>query len=382
LLDFSFTEEQEALRQVVREFAQRELLPRYGDWDRKGEFPLEQWRKMGELGLTGLSISADYGGLGAGYVSAGIAAEEVGRGDFNCAYAVLLNGLIGEVLQSHGSETLLQEFLVPLAKGEKLMGLALTEPDAGSDAASLKTFAVRDGDDYILNGEKSGVSLTSVADAMVVFAKTDRTQRARGITAFVVPMDLPGVTRTVLEDMGNRPIGRGSIFLDNVRIPAAYRLGEEGQGFYKVMNGFEFSRALIALQCLGAAQQSLDETIRHVKERQAFGKPLSANQGVSFPLAEHHAYIDLVRWHAYRTLWLREQNLPHNAEAAICKWLGPKVSREAIHTCLLLNGHYGYTKELPIEQRLRDVIGLEIGDGTAQIQKLVISRSLMGRDAG
>jgi len=381
LLNFSFSEEQEALRQVVREFALRELLPRYGEWDRKGEFPREQWAKMGELGLTGISISPEYGGAGAGYVSAGIAAEEVARGDFNCAYAVLMNGLVGEILQQHGSEFLRREFLVPLARGEKVIGLALTEPDAGSDAASIKTVAVRDGDEYVLSGEKSGVSLVGVADAMVVFAKTDPTQRARGITAFIVPMDLPGVSRSTFSDMGNRPISRGSIFLDNVRIPAEYRLGEEGQGFYKVMNGFEFSRALIALQCLGAAQQSLEETIRYVKERRAFGRPLSANQGVSFPLAEHHAYIELVRWHSYRTLWLREQNLPHNAEAAICKWLGPKVAREAIHCCLLLNGHYGYTQELPLEQRLRDVIGLEIGDGTAQIQKVVISRTIIGPEA-
>lgn len=380
MLDFSFSEEHETLRQVVREFALEELLPRYAEWDRTGKFPRELWRRMGELGLTGIAVPTEYGGAGAGYVAAGIAAEEAGRGDFSCAYAVMLNGLIGEVLNRHGSDEVKREFLAPMARGEKIMALAITEPDAGSDAAGIKTTAVREGDEYILNGEKSGISLAGAADAMVLFAKTDPTQRSRGVTAFVVPLDLPGVSRTTYNDMGNRGVGRGSIFLDQVRIPVRYRLGEEGQGFYKVMNGFDFSRALIALQCLGAAEQSLEETIRHVKEREAFGKPLNSFQGVSFLIAEHHAYIELVRWYAYRTLWLREQNLPHTKEAAICKWLGPKVAREAIHDCLLLHGHYGYTQELPLEQRLRDVIGLEIGDGTAQIQKLVISRALMGRE--
>lgn len=180
--------------------------------------------------------------------------------------------------------------------------------------------------------------------------------------------------------MGNIPIGRGSIVFDNVKIPLQYRVGDEDKGFYQVMNGFDLSRILIGLQCLGAAAQSLDETMEYVKNRYAFGQPIAKFEGVSFPIAAHYSQIELVRWQCYRGLWLRDKGKSHTMIASMCKWLGPKVAREAIHECILLNGHYGYTKDLPLEQRLRDVIGLEIGDGTAQIQKIVIARELLGRE--
>ena len=380
MLDFSFSTEQETMRRLFRDFAESVLLPRYREWDAKEEFPWEQWNRMAEIGLTGMTISEQYGGAGMGYVEAGIAAEEVGRGDFNCAYAVILNGLVGEILERHGGDRVKKEFLLPMAKGEKLIALALTEPGTGSDAAAIKTTAVREGDHYIIAGEKSGISLATVAHAAVVFAKTDPEQRSRGVTAFLVPLDAPGVARSAYQDMGNRPIGRGSLFFDRVEIPLEYRVGDEGQGFYGAMNGFDFSRVLIALQCIGAAEKTLEETVEYVRQRQAFGKPLAAFEGVSFPIAEHHAKLEMARWYGYRALWLRDQNMPHTTEAAACKWLGPKLAAEAIHDCLLLHGHYGYTRDLPIEQRLRDVIGLEIGDGTAHTQKIVIGREVIGRE--
>jgi cyclohexanecarboxyl-CoA dehydrogenase len=232
----------------------------------------------------------------------------------------------------------------------------------------------------VISGEKSGTSLLMVADAVVLFAKTDPQAGARGVTAFLVPLTASGITRTPFADMGSRAVQRGSLFLDGVRVPAEYRLGAEGTGFYAVMNGFDFSRFIIGLMCLGAAQQSLEETMAYVTQRHAFGQPLARFEGVSFPIAEHATLLEAARWLCYRGLWLRDHGLPHTKEAAMAKWWAPKVAVDCIHDCLLLHGQYGYTRDLPLEQRLRDVIGLEIGDGTAQVMKIVIARELMGRE--
>lgn len=379
-MDFAFTEEQALLQRVVREFARQELLPHYREWDQSGTFPRHLWRRMGELGLTGARAPRAYDGQELSAVATGIAAEEVARGDFNLSYGVLIPALCGEVLTHHGGERVKREWLAPMARGETVIGLALTEPGAGSDAKMIATRAVREGDEYVITGEKSGTSLLMVADAVVLFAKTDPHAGARGVTAFLVPLDAPGVTRTPFEDMGSRAVQRGSLFLDGVRVPAEYRLGAEGTGFYAVMNGFDFSRFIIGLMCLGAAQQSLEETMAYVTQRHAFGQPLARFEGVSFPIAEHATLLEAARWLCYRGLWLRDRGLPHTKEAAMAKWWAPKVAVDCIHDCLLLHGQYGYTRELPLEQRLRDVIGLEIGDGTAQVMKIVIARELMGRE--
>ena len=214
----------------------------------------------------------------------------------------------------------------------------------------------------------------------VVFAKTSPDLGSRGISAFIVPTDLDGVECKGYGDMGNKLIGRGSVYLNDVEVPKENLIGLENKGFAQVMNGFDLSRLLIGLQCVGAAFQSLDETIEHVKTRHSFGKPLATYQGVSFPIVEHYTNLELIKWQAYRGLWLRDQGLKHSKEASSVKWLGPKMSQEAIHECMLLNGHYAYTNEMPLEQRLRDVIGLEIGDGTAQANKFVIAREIIGKD--
>lgn len=380
-MELGFSDEQEQLRRTVRDFAQRELLPRYAHWDRSGAFPLDLWRRMGELGLTGTRVPAAYDGQEMSAVSTGIVAEEVARGDFNLAYGVLMPALCGEVLREHATEQVKREWLAPMARGEAVLGLALTEPGSGSDAKEMRSTARRDGDEWVLNGEKTGVSLMMAADALVLFAKTDPQAGARGVSAFLVPAALPGVTRTPLLDMGSRGIQRGSIFMDGVRIPADYLLGEQNKGFYQVMQGFDFSRSIIGLMCLGAAEITLDETMAYVKERQAFGRPLAQFEGVSFPIAEHATLIEAAKWLCYRGLWLKDAGLPHTKEAAMAKYLAPKAAVDAIHECLLLHGHYGYTQELPIEQRLRDVIGLEIGDGTAQVSKIIVARELMGRES-
>ncbi|WP_199677364.1 acyl-CoA dehydrogenase family protein [Lysinibacillus yapensis] len=380
MLNFEFTEEQQEFRKILSDFSKEELLPNYTKWDREGLTPKHLWKKLGELGVNGLRIPEEYGGSGADCITTGIAAEEIGRGDFNLTYAVMLNALIGEILSKHASDEIKQLWLPQIASGNKIVGIAITEPSAGTDAGGIQSTARLDGDVYVLNGEKSGISVATCGDAFIIFAKTSPDLGNRGISAFLVPADLDGLEVKGYEDMGNIPVGRGSIYMHDVKVPVSNRIGLENNGFYQVMNGFDLSRLLIGLQCIGAAMQSLDETIEHVKIRESFGKPLAKYQAVSFPIVTHYTQLELVKWQAYRGLWLRDQGLKHSRESSSVKWLGPKYSADAIHECLLLNGHYAYTKEMPLEQRLRDVIGLEIGDGTAQANQMVIAKDLIGKE--
>jgi cyclohexanecarboxyl-CoA dehydrogenase len=380
-MDLAFSPEQDELVRTLRQFARRELAPHSAQWDRTGEFPWEAWRRMGELGLLGLRIPAAYGGQEADFLTFGIAMEEIGRGDFSCTYGIQLAGLAGEILGRSGSDAIKTRWLPPTASGEAVVALALTEPGAGSDAANLACRAERDGDGYVITGEKSGISLGMAAQAAIVFARTDPVGRARGVTAFLVPLDRPGVSRSPLRDMGTRAIGRAVLAFDQVRLPASHRLGEEGTGFYQVMQGFDYNRIGIALACLGVAQQSVEETMVYVKERRAFGRALARFEGVSFAIAEAATHLEACRWLCYRALWLADQGRPHTKESAMTKWWGPRLAVDTIHQCLLLHGHYGYTDELPFEQRMRDVIGLEIGDGAAEVMKMVVARELMGRES-
>jgi cyclohexanecarboxyl-CoA dehydrogenase len=380
-MDLAFSPEQDELVRTLRHFARRELAPRSAHWDRTGEFPWEAWRRMGELGLLGLRVPEAYGGQAADFLTFGIAMEEIGRGDFSCTYGIQLAGLAGEILGRSGTEEVKTRWLPPTASGLAVVALALTEPGAGSDAANLACRAERDGDGYVITGEKSGISLGMAAQAAIVFARTDPGGRARGVTAFVVPLDLPGVSRSPLRDMGTRAIGRAVLAFDHVRLPVSHRLGEEGTGFYQVMQGFDYNRIGIALACLGVAQQSVEETMGYVKERKAFGRALARFEGVSFAIAEAATHLEACRWLCYRALWLADQGRPHTKESAMTKWWGPRLAVDTIHQCLLLHGHYGYTDELPFEQRMRDVIGLEIGDGASEVMKMVVARELMGRES-
>jgi cyclohexanecarboxyl-CoA dehydrogenase len=380
-MDLAFSPEQDELVRTLRQFARRELAPRSAEWDRTGEFPWEAWRRMGELGLLGLRVPAAYGGQDADFVTFGLAMEEIGRGDFSCTYAIQLAGLAGQILGRSGSEEIKTRWLPPTASGEAVVALALTEPGAGSDAANLACRAERDGEGYVITGEKSGISLGMAAHAAIVFARTDPAGRARGVTAFLVPLERPGVSRSPLRDMGTRAIGRAVLAFDHVRVPASHRLGEEGTGFYQVMQGFDYNRIGIALACLGVAQQSVEDTMVYVKERKAFGHPLARFEGVSFAIAEAATHLEACRWLCYRALWLADQGRPHTKESAMTKWWGPRLAVDTIHQCLLLHGHYGYTDELPFAQRMRDVIGLEIGDGAAEVMKMVVARELMGRES-
>jgi cyclohexanecarboxyl-CoA dehydrogenase len=230
----------------------------------------------------------------------------------------------------------------------------------------------------VLNGVKS-LSFCLEATGVVVFARTsDTEERGKDISTFLVPLHLPGVSREPYPDMGSKAVQRGAAHLNGVRIPAKYMIGEEGRGFSQVMHGFDFSRALIGLQCVGVAQVTVDETWEYVTKRLAFDQ-LSSNQGVACPLAESETLLSAARLLCYQTLSLKDVGLPHTTQAAMCKWWAPKVAFEVMQQCLLLHGQFGYRTELPIEQRLRDVLGLQIGDGTAQIMKLIIARQRVGR---
>ena len=380
-MDFALTQEQLALQDTARRFALERLKPGYQQREQTGILDRTLVREMGRLGLLGPGLPEAFGGLSLDSVTVGLLIEQVAWGDINLGYLPLLTMLNGEILRRHARPEVAQEWLPAMCRGDKLCALALTEPQTGSDAARIQVKARREGNRYLLSGEKTSISMTMAADVAVVFARSGDADGAHGISAFLVPLDTPGISRTRLNDMGSVVVGRGSIFFDGAAVPEAYRLGEEGKGFVQVMQGFDFSRALIGLQCLAPAEASLEETWSYVKERTAFKQPLVKYEGVSFPLAEAETQVQAARLLCLRALWLKDRGEPHTAEAAMCKWWAPLVAYEAIQQCLLLHGQGGYSKDLPHQQRLRDVLGLQIGDGTAQIMKLIIAREKAGRMA-
>lgn len=380
-MDFSLTQEQQAMVDTARRFAQQRLKPGYRAGESAGRIEREVTEEMGALGFLGAELPQAQGGLGADGVTSGLLLEAIAAGDFNVAYINLLVSLCGQIIAAHATPETARAWLPRLIGGTALPALALTEPHAGSDAARLKLKARAHGDGYVLDGEKTSISLATQADVAVVFARTGtQADGARGISAFVVEMNAAGISRSAFDDLGARAVGRGSIYFDGVRVSRSNQLGETNRGFVQVMQGFDYSRALIGLQCLALARVSLDETWPYCTGRSAFGKPLTAFQGVTFPLAECETQYQAARWLCLRTLWLRDRGLPHSAEAAMCKWWAPKLAAEIVQQCLLTHGHGGYSSLLPFEQRLRDVLGLQIGDGTAQIMKMIIARQMTGRD--
>jgi cyclohexanecarboxyl-CoA dehydrogenase len=376
------TEDQRAIRDIARRFAREKLMPHYQPREKSGVLDRALLREMGALGLLGADLPEQYGGLGLAGTTIGVIAEELAYGDFNISAVQVGVSLLGAIIMSSAPPELAEKYVPAMISGEKLLGICVTEPSGGSDAAAMKLRARKDGDHYVLKGEKTSISFADRADAFIVFARTGTPEQgAAGVTAMMVDADAPGIARTKFDDVGSAIIGRGSVFFEDVRVPVANRLGGEGQGFSHVMRGFDYSRALIALECIGCAQASLDEAWAYVKEREAFGGPIAKFQGVTFPLVEQESLIAAVRELSYNALALRDAGLPHTAEAAMVKWLGPKTAFDTIHQCLLTFGHYGWSKDLPHQQRMRDVMGLEIGDGTAGIMKLIVARERVGRAA-
>ena len=356
-----------ALGEHVRRFATGQIAPGYLERDRTRVLDRSLMRAMGELGFIAPELPQAFGGQGLGSLAAGVIHEEIARADLSMSYINLLASLNGQILAQHAPPALAGDWLGRLTRG--------------SDAANLRLRVERVGLEYVINGEKTSISAADQADATVVFGRTGTVESsAHGVTALLVPMDLPGITRSRFDCHGQRAIGRGSIFFENARVPIDYRLGEENRGFVQVMQGFDFSRALIGLQVLAVARVALEETWSYVAQREAFGKPLSAFQGVSHPLADLDTQVEAARLLCLQALWLKDRGAPHGTEAAMCKWWAPKLAFEVVHQCLLMFGHGGYDRGV-MEQRLRDVLGFQIGDGTAQIMKTIIARARAGRGA-
>jgi cyclohexanecarboxyl-CoA dehydrogenase len=374
------TDDQRALQEGARRFARDRLLPGYQRREKSGVLDRELLLEMGRLGLMGVELPERLGGLGLDAVTTGLIAEELAYGDFNVSLIPVGTSLNAAILIKNAQAALVEHWVPRMVRGETLVAICLTEPRGGSDAANLQVRARRDGDHYVINGEKTSITFADRADAYIVFARTGEPDSgAKGVSAFFIPATLPGIQRTCFNDVGSAIAGRGSVFFDDVRVPVDHRLGDEGKGFTQVMQGFDYSRALIGLQCVGAAQASLDEAWAYAREREAFGRPIAQFQGVTFPLVEGESQIAAVRQLCFHALQLRDAGLPHTSEAAMCKWMGPKNAFDVIHQCLLTFGHYGWSKDLPHQQRMRDVMGLEIGDGTAGIMKSIIAREKAGR---
>ena len=381
------TDDHKALQETARRFARERLLPDYQKREKIGVLDRALIAEMGRLGLIGTDLPEELGGMGLDAVTTGLITEELAYGDFNVSAVPVGVSLNAAILIRHAQPEVVREWVPRMTRGEAVVAICLTEPRGGSDASNLQLKARRvadaSGDYYVINGEKTSITFADRADAYLIFARTGKPEEgAKGVSAFFIPHEgTKGISRTHFDDVGSAIIGRGSVFFDDVRVPLSHRLGDEGKGFSQVMQGFDYSRALIGLQCCGAAQASLDEAWAYAKEREAFGRPIGQFQGVSFPLAEGESQIAAVRQLCYHALALRDAGLPHTAEAAMCKWMGPKNAFDVIHQCLLTFGHYGWSKDLPHQQRLRDVMGLEIGDGTAAVMKLIIARERIGRVA-
>lgn len=378
-MHFGFSDEQDDFRASVAAFARAKLLPHYAADDRAGVLRPELPRELADHGIVGLRIPQEYGGQGADAVTTGIASEELARADINASYILLIASLVSEIIRAAADDRQRRAWLPAIADGSTLPCFCLTEPDHGSDAARIAVRAERDNGGWRITGEKTSISLGTDATTALVMARTGE-GGARGVSAFYFTLDDAHVQRSAFSDLGGRSIGRASLAFDGHPIPADGLVGSAGQGFIRTMQGFDYSRALIGLMVLGTAQAAIDDAVAYAKQRVAFGGPISRQQGVAFPLVEAATQIHAARLLCYETLWRKDAGLPHGLEGNMAKWWAPKLAAEACHQALLTFGHTGYSDEVPQGQRMRDVIGLEIGDGTAQIAKLVAARHIFGRD--
>ena len=375
-LNFDFSEEQELFRRTVREFAKREIAPKIRDYERKGEFPWDLYRKMGSAGLLGLRFPKEFGGQGSDAVTMGILVEEVAR----AGWQIPLSDIMGEILSLHGPTPLKKEWLPAMAKGERMLGVANTEPSAGSDAAAITTRATRKGDNYVLNGEKQFITGVNECGAYCLLAKTDAEKGSKGVSMFFVEMNRPGIERYDLDAMGWKLFSFGGIVLKDVTIPASNLIGEENRGFHYVMETFDLMRSLIAVWCIGLTESSIDEGIEYAKQRTAFGRPIAKYESVQSRIVEGYTELEAARLLCYRTLWLKDKGHKITKDAAMIKWYVPQLCFGIVNNCLQNRGAIGYTTECMDEYRLREIRGAMIGDGTTDINKIVVARELLGRE--
>ncbi|MBV9282855.1 MAG: acyl-CoA dehydrogenase [Chloroflexi bacterium] len=379
-MDFSLSDDERDILEVVRDFARERVLPRAGDIDEKAEYPADLVGQMAELGLMGVPFPEEYGGAGQSYVTFAMIVEELCRACASTGLIMDVNiSLCGEPLWMFGTEEQKRRYLPALASGEKLGALAMTEPEAGSDAAAIKTTAVRRGDRYVLNGRKIFITNGEVADVYVVTARTDREKGAYGITDFIVEKSMPGVSFTTHYDkLGIRGAPTTDVVLEDVEVPGENVLGGEGNGFKVTMDTLDAGRIGIAAQAVGIAQSALDDSLAYVKERRQFGKPIQEFQGVQFMLADMATQIQAARVLTLRAAYLRDRTIPCARESSMAKLFAGDTAMRVTTDAVQLFGGYGYIREYPVERHMRDAKITQIYEGTQQIQRLVVARQVMG----
>jgi butyryl-CoA dehydrogenase len=386
-MNLELTEEQQLLQASVREFAEGVVRPRAAHIDQSGEFPRGTFSAAGELGLAGVAVPVEHGGSGMDTISYSIVIEEISRACANMGVILSVNNsLVCDPIEKFGSEEQKRKFLVPLARGEKLGCFALTEPDAGSDAGNQKTRAVREGDFYRISGQKVFITCGSDADICLLFAMVHPEKKIRGIAAFLVDASTPGFDRSRHQvKLGVNASGTVEIFLTDVKVPAADRLGEEGDGFKIAMATLDGGRIGIAAQAVGIAQEAFEAAVRYAKARRAFGKPISDFQALRFYLADMATEIDaarlLVRRAAAAKDAVRVNGGRYSMEAATAKLYAAEMAQRVTTRALQIHGGYGYTKEYPVERNFRDARITEIYEGTSEIHRLIIAREIF-RDSG
>lgn len=377
-MNFQLSEEHEMIRKMVRDFARNEVAPTASERDEEERFDRGIFTKMAELGLTGIPWPEQYGGIGSDYLAYCIAVEELSK---VCASTgVMLSAhtsLAGWPIFKFGSEEQKQKYLRPLAEGTKLGAYGLTEPGSGSDAGGMRTTAKFDGNDYILNGSKIFITNGGEADIYVVFALTDPENKQKGTTAFIIEKDFPGFSVGKKEKkMGIRSSPTTEIIFEDCKVPAENRLGEEGDGFKIAMMTLDGGRNGIAAQAVGIAQGALDAAIDYARERQQFGKPIAAQQGISFKLADMATNVEAARLLTYQAAWLESQGLPYGKQSAMSKLFAGDAAMKVTTEAVQIFGGYGYTKDYPVERFMRDAKITQIYEGTQEIQRLVISRMI------
>lgn len=374
-----FTEEHEMLRQSVREFVEKEVAPHVDEWEEQEEYSMDAFRKMGEMGLLGLRVPEEYGGGGSDYWSVVVMFEELirsGCSGFLTAVGVHTEVAIPAILH-HATEEQKQKYLVPAARGESLGALAVTEPEAGSDVASMLATAVEDGDDFVINGNKIFISNGARADWVVVAAKTDKEAGYGGITEFIVDAGTPGfeVSRK-LDKVGLRSSDTAELFFTDMRVPKSAVLGEVNKGFFQIMSNFQPERLLIAVGAYGGAEGALEMAIKYARERKQFGKAISRHQHNAFKIAELATKVEAAKELTYRAADMYNRGLDCLKEVSMAKWFTTEVANEVTYHAMQIMGGYGYMMEYPMQRAWRDLRVQTIVGGTTEVQKLIISRTL------
>ncbi|MCX7859665.1 MAG: acyl-CoA dehydrogenase [Chloroflexus sp.] len=378
-MEFQLSEDQQMLRDMVRQFAEKEAKPTVAERDEHAIWPTDLVRKMGELGLMGVAVSEEYGGAGMDYVSYAIVIEELSRVDASLGViASVNNSLVCYGIEKFGTEEQKRELLTPLASGRMLGAFSLSEPGAGSDAAAQRTTAVRDGDYYIINGVKNWVTNGDHADTIILMAMTDPSKGVKGITAFLVDTHAPGCRVVKVENkLGIRSAHSCQMAYDDYRLPAWRRLGEEGQGFKIAMTILNAGRIGIAAQALGIAQGAYEAALEYSKVREQFGKPIHEFQAVGFTLADMATRIKAARLLTYEAAWRKDNGLDFIKDASMAKLFASETAMWVATKAVQLHGSNGYSKEYPVERFFRDAKITEIYEGTSEIQRLVISREIV-----